>query len=96
MVRSWAFVHIDTGGTCHLKWQGSVLTGRLQDLRPAPMHVAMAQMSISTAVMADTPYNVAIAYLNTMYNGSVYLGCVERQGTVVLSDVARTDYQLFL
>ena len=87
-------VCIDPDGTVHVKWQGSVLICRMQDVRPTLMYHAMTELFAFTSVIVGSPYNVVMTFLKTMSRGSLYLGYLERNGIFILSDAAQKQCML--
>ena len=66
--------HIEGDGTTHVKWQGSNLICRMQDIRPTLIHHSMLELYAFNTALAETPFNTVLTYIKQMNQGShVYL-----------------------
>jgi len=88
-------VKMDADGTCHIKWQGTTFTCRLQDVRRALTYIHLMYLTFLRATDSTQPWDILMDHITNMIRGTQQtIAIIRIQGNTIMSNTAKRNHTL--
>jgi len=88
-------VKMDSDGTCHIKWQGTTFTCRLQDVRRALTYLYIVYLTFLKTSDSTHPWDILMDHITHMITGTQQtIAIINMQGKAIMSNTAKRNHNL--